>query len=358
MRILFATGGTGGHIYPAIALAKKLAENNEILFVGSSNRMEKDIVPENGFPFKSIKIESYEGSLFARGKALASILTSYQQAKKIVKEFKPDLIIGFGGYVSLPLVKAGQSLKIKTIIHEQNSVLGKTNKAVLSKVDGIIVCYENLLKEYPNTNMRLLGNPRASEIRNSFDKKYYDSLKLSKDKKKVLIVMGSQGSRTLSLKMIQFLNQANPKYEYLFVLGKRDYALFKDKITNSNVHVYQYLDQGKILAKMDLIIGRAGATTIAEITALGVASILIPSPYVANNHQFHNAGYLTKRKASIRIREEDVTNGRMNHSLEMILEDENFSQKMKENALLLGTPNAIENIIEFIEEIMYDKSTK
>lgn len=352
MKILFATGGTGGHIYPAIALAKKLVKYNDILFVGSTNRMEKDIVPEHGFRFESIKIEGYEGSFFARLKALFTLSTSYFEAKKIIKKFKPDLIIGFGGYVSLPVIKAGQSMKIKTMIHEQNSILGKTNKAVLSKVDGAVVCYENLLTEYASANMKLLGNPRASEICESFDQAYYDSLQLSKTKKKVLVVMGSQGSRTMSIKMIAFLNQANSKYEYLFVLGKRDYQLFKDKIKNPSVKVYEYLDQGKILAKMDLIIGRAGATTIAEITTLGVPSILIPSPYVANNHQFHNAGYLTKRKASIRIREDDVTNERMNDSLAMILEDDSFAQAMKKNALLLGSKNAITNIICFIEEIM------
>ncbi len=352
MKILFATGGTGGHIYPAIALANRLKKEHQILFVGTDNRMEHTIIPQHGFDFKSIHIESYEGSIISRIKALATVGTSYFEAKKIVKQYKPDLIIGFGGYVSLPLLMVGKRLKIKTLVHEQNSVMGQTNKMMYKDVDGVIVCYKNLLETYPDKKVRLLGNPRSSEILESFDQKYFDSLNLDKNKKKVLIVMGSQGSVTMNHKLVGFLNQVSDEYEYLFVIGKRDYSLFKDKITNPNIKVYDYLEQGKILAKIDLIIARAGATTVSEITALGIPSILIPSPYVAHNHQYFNARELIKEKASILMQESDFTAQRLEHSISHILEDENFYQTLSKNALKLGTPNAIEDIIHFIGEIM------
>lgn len=352
MKIILATGGTGGHIYPALSLAQFLKEKHEILFVGSEERMEKTLIPEYGYAFKSIKVNSYEGNVFDRIKALVSVSSSYFSAKKIIKKFQPDLIIGFGGYVSLPVLLAGQHLKIKTMIHEQNSVMGKTNKIVYDKVDGVIVCYKNLLSEYPDAKVRLLGNPRATEILNSFDPTYYQSLKLDKNKKKVLFVMGSQGSVTMSHKIIDFLNQADPQYEYLYVLGKRDYLDFKDKIVNEKVHVYDYLDLGKILQEIDLIVARAGATTVAEITSLGKASILIPSPFVAHNHQNINANALIKEKASVRIREEDVSIERLNHSISQILENTEFKNTLESNALKLGTPNAIFDIIDFVEEIL------
>lgn len=355
MNIIFATGGTGGHIYPAIALANKLKENHNILFVGSEDRMEKTIVPENGFKFKSIHIESYEGSVISRAKALVTVGTSYFESRKIIKQFKPDLIIGFGGYVSLPLIMAGNKLKVKTIIHEQNSVMGQTNKMVYKDVDGVIICYKNLMNTYHDSKVRLLGNPRASEILTSFDQVYYDSLQLDPKRKKILIVMGSQGSLTMNYKMVEFLNQAGNEYQYLFVIGKRDYPIFKDKITNPNVKVFDYLDQGKILAKMDLIIARAGATTVSEITSLGIASILIPSPYVAHNHQFFNAIALTQEKASILMQEADFTNQRLVHSIAHILEDENFHSTLSSNAKKMGTPHAIDDIVNFIEEVMNGK---
>lgn len=354
MRIIFATGGTGGHIYPAIALANHLKANHDILFIGSDNRMEHVIIPQSGFDFKSIRIDSYEGSIISRVKALTTVGTSYFEAKKIIRSFKPDLIIGFGGYVSLPVLMVAKRLKIKTLIHEQNSIMGQTNKMMYKDVDGVVVCYKSLLEQYPNPKVRLLGNPRASEIITSFDQKYYDSLKLDSNKKKILIVMGSQGSVTMNHKLVSFLNQANDKYEYLFVIGKRDYSVFKDKIKNPNIRVYDYLEQGKILAKMDLIIARAGATTVSEITALGVPSILIPSPYVAYNHQYFNAKELIKEKASILMPENDFTAQRLEHSISHILEDENFYKTLSNNALKLGTPNAIEEIMAYIEEITHE----
>ena len=169
MRILFATGGTGGHIYPALALAKRLQHKHEILFVGSDDRMEKTIIPQHGFAFEAMKITSYEGNVIQRIQALTSVAKCMVVARKIIKQFKPDLVMGFGGYISLPLLLVAQKMNIKTMIHEQNSIMGKTNQLVYKKTDGVIVCYKNLLNEYKDAKVRLLGNPRASEIITAYD---------------------------------------------------------------------------------------------------------------------------------------------------------------------------------------------
>lgn len=355
MRLIIATGGTGGHIYPALALAdaaKQRYKDIEILFIGNDNRMETEIVPKHGYAFKGIHASGLAGSVFDKIKAVLQLFSARAAAKKILKEFKPDMVIGFGGYVSAPVLLAAHSLGIKTMMHEQNSIVGKSNLLLKDKVDGIVICYEKCFDELPKQKTRLLGNPRSSLANEStFNETYFNSLNLPEDKPIVLIVMGSLGSTSINEIMVDALKGIED-VTFLYVSGKANYEETKQRFTQENVHVIDYVDQLGILRKIDLLICRAGATTAAEITALGVPTILIPSPYVANNHQFYNASVLVENKCAFMIEEKDLNREILHDKIEMIIHNQKLMDEMKENALRISFPNASNDILDFVDEIV------
>lgn len=355
MRLMIATGGTGGHIYPALALAdaaKKRYKDIEILFVGNDNRMETVIVPQHGYAFKGIKASGLAGSIIDKIKAVMQLFSARTQAKKIIKEFKPDMVIGFGGYVSAPVLLAAHSLGIKTMIHEQNSIVGKANLLLKDKVDGIVICYDKCFETFGHEKCKLLGNPRSSlAVEKEFNKPYFDSLGLPEDKPIVLIVMGSLGSTSVNEIMVEALKGIDD-VTFLYVSGKQSYEETKKRFTQPNVHVVDYVDQLGILKRIDLLVCRAGATTAAEITALGVPSILIPSPYVANNHQFYNANVLVENKCAFMIEEKDLNKDVLYDKINMIIHNQKLMDEMKENALRISFPNASDDILDYMEKIV------
>lgn len=355
MKLMIATGGTGGHIYPALALAdaaKNRYKDIDILFIGNDNRMETEIVPKHGYAFKGIRASGLAGSVFDKIKAVLQLFSARIQAKKIIKEFKPDCVIGFGGYVSAPVLLAAQSLGIKTMIHEQNSIVGKANLLLKDKVDGIVICYDKCFDELPKNKTRLLGNPRSTlAIENEFNKSYFDSLNLPIDKPIVLIVMGSLGSTSVNEIMVDALKGIED-VTFLYVSGKANYEETKKKFNQDNVFVVDYIDQLGILKRIDLMICRAGATTAAEITALGVPTILIPSPYVANNHQFYNASVLVDQKCAFMIEEKELNKEVLHDKIEMIVHNKKLMNEMRQNALRISFPNASDDILNFMEEIV------
>lgn len=346
MRIVIATGGTGGHIFPALSYAKKMKQlGYEITFIGSKNRLESQLVPQNGFELITIETYGFEGTMLEKSKSIISLFQVKSEIKKIFNQLKPILVVGFGGYVSfMPLVIA-RTMGIKTLIHEQNSIFGKANRLLLPLVDKVLICYEVLQKGLYKNKMVLTGNPRASEVLNSYDEAYYQDLKLDADKKKVLIVMGSQGSYTVNQKMVDILNRLSDKYQYIYISGQRDYKDTVSKVNNPSVKVLAFVDQSKILVKMNLIICRAGATTLAEINAIGIPSIIIPSPFVANNHQYYNARYLVNNHAAILINEVDLNLARIQKSIKLILDDDDFSKLLANNSLKLSFPMALDKMV-------------
>lgn len=355
MRMLIATGGTGGHIYPAIALAdaaKKHYKDIEILFVGNDDRMEAKEIPAQGYAFKGLHASGLSGTMFQKVKALVLMASSYQKAQRIIKAFEPDIVIGFGGYVSAPVMLAAHRRHVTTMIHEQNSVVGMSNKMVADKMDSIVICYEKCYEEFGHQKTRLLGNPRATNaVQARFDKKYYESLGLSMKKPLILVVMGSLGSTSVNAIMKDVLPQISHEYQILFVTGKNNYEDMKQQIHEEHIVVVDYVRQLAIMEKVDLIICRAGATTAAEITALGTPSILIPSPYVAHNHQFYNASVLVDQKAAFMIEEKDVNADSLKKKIELIMTSEKLRQEMREHALALGKPNASEDILNWCDEM-------
>ena len=355
MRLLIATGGTGGHIYPAIALAdaaKKRYDDIDILFVGNDDRMEAKEVPAHGYQFKGLHASGLTGGIVNKMKALLLMAKAYRKALRIIEDFKPDIAIGFGGYVSAPVMLAAHKKHVKTMIHEQNSIVGVSNKMVANYMDAIVICYEKCFEEFGREKTRLLGNPRATNaVQVKFDESYYRSLGLSMDKPLILVVMGSLGSSSINAIMKDVLPKIDNKYQILFVSGKNNYEEMKSVFPQDNIKVVDYVKQLDIIAKVDLIICRAGATTAAEITALGTPSILIPSPYVAHNHQFYNASVLVEKKAAYMIEEKDLNATVLDEKIKLIMDHPAIKEEMHQHALALGKPNASSDILDWCDEM-------
>ena len=354
MKVIISAGGTGGHIYPALAIINKIKEkepNSEFLYIGTHNRMEKDIVPNNGIPFESIEMYGFNRKkLLKNFKTIKCLFSSYKKCKKLVKEFNPDVVIGVGGYVTVPVIVAAKKLGYKTVIHEQNSVPGASNEFLEKKVDKVLVSFKSSIQYFDEYKTEFTGNPCSEDAIKvlPLDK---TELGLSKDKKLVLFVMGSLGSSKINEFLIKTMNLFNNKdYEILFVTGKNDYEeVIKNKFP-SNVKVVPYIDKmTRILKNTDVIVSRAGASTLSEIIALNLPSILIPSPYVPNNHQFKNAMDLVNSDAAVLVEEKDLSGDILVRKIEEILKD---SERYKNNLKTLSIPNSAEKIYTNIKELV------
>ncbi len=356
MRVIISAGGTGGHIYPALAILNKIKEkepNSEFLYIGTHNRMEKDIVPSRGIPYESIEIYGFSKSFFKNFKTVGCIFKSYKKCKKLIREFNPDVVIGVGGYVTSPVIFAAKKLGYKTVIHEQNSFPGKSNQFLSKYSDLICVSFKSTIKSFPSYKTVLTGNPCSEDaLKNSpVSKKNFG---LDENKKLVLIVMGSLGSSRVNDYIISSMNSfKDSNYEVLFVTGKSSYD---DVIKNSfpsNVHVVPYVDgMTGLMKNTDLIVSRAGASTISEIVALGIPSILIPSPYVANNHQYKNAMDLVGIGAACIIEEKDLKDDILVRKIDEILNNSDEIDNIKKNLQSLAVDNSASLIYDNIKELV------
>lgn len=357
MRVIISAGGTGGHIYPALAIVNKIKQmepNSEFLYIGTHNRMEKDIVPAAGIPFKSIKVYGFNRKkIFTNFKTIHYLLKNKSVCKKIIKEFNPDVVIGVGGYVTVPVLSEAYKLGYKTVIHEQNSVPGKANK-VLSQIASIVcVSLKDSINYFPKNKTVFTGNP-VSE--NALEAKPVakKELGLSDDKKLVLFVMGSLGAKTVNDIIVDSFNKlAKEDYEVLFITGKNDYDnVIKNDIPKS-IHVYPYIDGlSGVLKKTDLIVTRAGASTISEIIALRVPSILIPSPYVPDDHQTKNAKSLVKEHAAFLLPEKELSVDSLVTNINGIINDYKKINEMKNNLQKLDISNSATKIYEEIKKLV------
>lgn len=356
MRVCIATGGTGGHIYPAVSLARAFMDHDastEVLFIGNNDRMEATEIPALGFRFVGLPAKGFNGSLIKKFEALYALFASQKKAKVILREFKPDAVIGFGGYVSVPVLRAAHSDKIWTMIHEQNSFAGKANRLLAKTADAIVVSYPENLTQFPLNKTQLLGNPRTYEIKRAVhDDSLITQLGLSLAEPTVLIVMGSLGSETINALMSVALEMMKHKdYQIIYVTGKKHYdAFITSNDEDENIKIIPYIDQLSMMNQIDLLVTRGGATTAAEITALGVASIIIPSPFVPNNHQVLNAKSLADSGGCIMIEESELTPYKIVNQIEELLEDYVRLESMKKAALKLGKPNAAEDMIEWVNK--------
>lgn len=355
MKYIISAGGTGGHIYPALSIINKIKENDkkaEIIYIGTTDRMEKDIVPNLGIEYIGINISGLSKNIKKLFKFFTGTVFGMKKCQKIMKKFKPDIVIGVGGYVTFPVVLAAKKQNVKVILHEQNSIPGKANKFLSKYADTICVSMESSKKYFDHENIVLTGNPRSEDILRvkKGNKKDYD---LSVSKKLVLITMGSLGAGTINKKIALLINEfENKNYEVLLVTGKNNYDEVASTKLPKNVKLTPYIENmGEVLKFTDLIVTRAGATIIAEITALGIPSIIIPSPYVANNHQVINGRGLEEREAAFVIEEKDFEKDLFISKIDEILNDNKIYKKMSENSKKFGVTDSSTRIYNEIERL-------
>ncbi|MDP4163934.1 MAG: undecaprenyldiphospho-muramoylpentapeptide beta-N-acetylglucosaminyltransferase [Bacillota bacterium] len=365
MKIAISGGGTGGHIYPALALVREIqkeAGNHEFLYIGTQNGLESSLVPAENIPFKSIHITGFKRKISLDNvKTIFRFLKGVRDSKEYLKEFKPDVVIGTGGYVCGPVVYAAAKLGIPTVIHEQNSVPGLTNKFLSRYVNKIAVCFKEAADYFPNDKVIFTGNPRASEVRGKDGIRGRLSAGLKTNSPAVLIFGGSRGARPINDAVIKSLSELGKKpYQILYVTGEAHFENVKkevDLIGNpQNVVIQPFIhNMPEVLAGVDLVVSRAGATTLAEVTSLGIPSILIPSPYVTNNHQEKNARSLSDEGAAVLLLEKDLNSKTLIHSIDEILLDKEKQSAMKKKALKLGVPDSATKLYKLMKQLAASK---
>ncbi|MFC4651584.1 undecaprenyldiphospho-muramoylpentapeptide beta-N-acetylglucosaminyltransferase [Lactococcus nasutitermitis] len=362
MRIIVTGGGTGGHIYPALAFIhylRSVEPDSEVLYVGTKRGLENKIVPAAGLDFKTVDVQGFRRSLSLDNfRTVTKFISSTREAKKIIKEFQPDVVLGTGGYVAGPVLYAAAQLKIPTLIHEQNSIPGITNKFLSKRVKQIAVAFEAAKPFFPAEKTVFTGNPRAQEVASLqasdvLEKEY----QLQADKKTVVIFGGSRGAMTINEAFKQALPEfAKQDYQVVYASGQiyfdEDKEIFAKYENTGNIAIRPYISNMlEVLASSDLILCRAGATTIAEVTALGLPTIFVPSPNVTANHQTKNAQALVDKGAAKLIPDRELTGELMLQTISEIFENEEAYQTMAANSLTAGVPDASDKLYKLVKEI-------
>ena len=357
MRVVIAAGGTGGHIYPAIAIINKIKEkekDSEFLYIGTTDRMENNIIPKLGIPFVGIEMVGLNRkNLFKNFEVLKKFKNAINKAYVEIEKFKPDVVIGAGGYITAPVLYAAHKLKVPTLIHEQNSIPGLSNKFIGKFADRICVSLPNSLNLFPKKKVVYTGNPRSEEIIN-VKKKSKRDLGFDKDKKLVVVVMGSLGSTTMTTKIKELIPGFNNKYyQVLVITGKNYFDDYKELKVSDNVKIVPFMeDLINLLKDSDLIVSRAGASTIAEITAIGLPAILVPSPYVTNNHQYKNAKELEDIGACKIVSEEEFSKDKIINEIDKLFDNIDLYNEMSNKSRSLGIDDSSTRIYEEIRKII------
>ncbi|OEH91169.1 undecaprenyldiphospho-muramoylpentapeptide beta-N-acetylglucosaminyltransferase [Bacillus solimangrovi] len=362
MKVVVSGGGTGGHIYPALAFIRELQKHDqhaEVLYIGTEKGLESRIIGKEDIPFKTIEISGFKRSLsFENVRTVMRFISGTKKSRQYLKEFQPDVVLGTGGYVCGPVVYAATQLKIPTVVHEQNSVPGLTNKFLSRYVDKVALSFNEAGSFFPQQKTLLTGNPRASEVSSQHNDRAKKELGLDVNKPVVLIVGGSRGARPINDAFLKALNEVGKRdYQVLYITGDVHYdeVMKAVKLSNNpkNVVIKPFVyNMPEILGSMDCIVARAGATTLAEITALGLPSILIPSPYVTNNHQEKNARALSDHDAAILRLEQDLNSEQLLADIDKIMLDKDYRFKMSEKSRELGMPNAAMNLYTCMSELI------
>ncbi len=365
MRVLLTGGGTAGHINPAIAIANYIKEkepDSEFLFVGTERGLEKTLVPKSGYDIKFIDVMGLKRSLSIENfKVFINYIKSTGVAKRIIKEFRPDVVIGTGGYVCAPVVKAAAKLKIPTLIHEQNVFPGLAIKMLSQKADITAISFEETRNMMTAKKMVLTGNPLRPDLFAVHDIDVVRAQFGFDEKPIVLMFGGSLGAEKMNEALVEMVNEGYVKnFNLIASTGERHFDGIMedikkktdiDKIKNIKVVPYIY-NMEELFFAADVVVGRAGAITISEITALGKAAVLIPSPYVAHNHQEHNARYLEKNGAAKVVLENEVNGKRISDEIFSIIEDKEILAKMQSDSKKIGIADACDTIYKYIKEII------
>ena len=371
MKVLLAGGGTAGHINPAIAIAGYIKEKEpdaEFLFIGNRDGMEQRLVSQAGFPIESVVISGFKRSFAPKDiihnvKTVGYSFSSRSKAKKIIKEFDPDICIGTGGYVSGPVILAACDLGYKAVIHEQNAYPGVTNKMLAKSVSRVMLANEDARSRFTDkAKFVLTGNPIRPEILATKHDDAKARLGLDDSRPVILSFGGSLGAKCINEAMAELIARSakDGKYYHIHGYGQqgkwmpdllREKGVDPDKC--GNIDVRQYIDNmSDCLAACDLVISRAGAITLSEIQAKGRPAVLIPSPYVAENHQFHNAMSMVNKRAAMLIEEKDLTGEKLMQTVDSMLTDPEVLKEYRNNAQSLAITDANERIYQTVKEVL------
>ncbi len=353
-KVLIAAGGTGGHIVPAVSLAdilKKQKPDTEIVFFGSSNRMEATVIPEAGYRFFGVRMSGMNSGLKSKIKSAVSLIKAQRACMQLLKKEKPDIVVAFGNYISVPIAQAARRLHIPVMLHEQNSFAGKANRFLASLADAIVCCYESNLTQFPAAKCRVYGNPAATVAKEAaFDADEVRKIGLDPEKPFAVFMMGSLGSSSVSQIIDEACSLFDDSYQIIIAAGRDNDYTFKTQ-NDERIRIVPYVNGRSMLKGCTLAVTRAGATTIAEIGAIGTASILIPSPNVANNHQFYNAKELADADAAIMIEEKDLNAQMLAETINGLMKNEEKLQSLRNNAAKLGKADAAYRMIDLMEEL-------
>jgi UDP-N-acetylglucosamine--N-acetylmuramyl-(pentapeptide) pyrophosphoryl-undecaprenol N-acetylglucosamine transferase len=339
MKVMIAAGGTGGHIVPAVSLADILMKekpDTKIYFFGSSNRMEATVIPEAGYRFYGVQMTGMTSGVSAKLKSAYSLVKARRACQHLLELQKPDILVAFGNYISVPIVGEAKKMGIPVILHEQNSFAGKANRFLSGKADAIVCCYESNLEQFPKEKCRVYGNPAATlAAEAAFDKEEIRRIGLDPEKPFVVFMMGSLGSSSVSEVIDEACEMFDSTYQIVIAAGKDNDYEFKTKDTG-RIKIVPFVNGRSMLKGCALAVTRAGATTMAEIGAIGTCSILIPSPNVANNHQVYNAKELADIGGAIMIEEKDLTAAKLAETVNWLMSDETERMRIRENARKAG----------------------
>ena len=373
IRVVISGGGTGGHIFPALSIANKLRELNpetEILFVGAEGRMEMTKVPEAGYRIVALPIAGLQRKLSLSNLKLPyKVIKSIAEARRIIREFRPDIAVGVGGYASAPLLWAAQRMGVPTLIQEQNGFAGLTNRILGKKADCICVAYGGMERFFPAGRIVMTGNPIRSAMRPATPQMKEEGLKfyrLSPERKHLLIIGGSLGSGTLNRSVMKWISDGCPGGENLEVLWQCG-KYYKKSVDEFMKKAEAEGLGGKALAgvrpmdfigRMDLayavadaVVSRSGASSVSELCACGKAAIFVPSPNVAEDHQTHNAMALVNKGAGMIVRDSEAPEKLMATACALLDEPQKIKE-MEANALKLALPDAAQSIADEIYKIL------
>lgn len=380
MRVLVSGGGTGGHINPALAIADKIKSMDKdavIEYVGTPAGMENILVPKAGYKIHHVKVKGFKRKLTLENfDAAIKAVTSVMEAKKIIREFKPDIVIGTGGYVSWPVLKAASKMGVPTCIHEQNAFPGVTTKALSKYVDKVMISFEESRPYFTcdEKKLVLVGNPVSKKMLKADKEKARQALGIADGEKVVLSAGGSLGAMALNENVFELIkNYSLPQNIYHFhATGKAGWEEQREKYVSTlgfekvddetlkkgNVTVCKYIyNMHELLAACDVEICRAGAMTLSELAVLGKAAVIIPSPYVTNNHQFKNAKVLCDKDAATMIEEKDLTGEKLTETVKELVENNEKRRLMENNVREFAVTDTLDRIYKIVTEIL-DKSRK
>lgn len=358
-KFILSGGGTGGHIYPAVAIANELKNrfpDAEILFVGAKDKMEMQKVPQAGYKIEGLWIAGLQRKLTMQNAMFPlKLVSSLWKSRQIVKDFKPDVVIGTGGFASGPLLQIANSLNIPTVIQEQNSYPGITNKLLSKKANAICVAYDNLERFFPKEKIIFTGNPVRQDLLDIENKKQEGILyfKLNANKKILLILGGSLGARRVNQlieKELDFLLSTG--VQIYWQCGKLYFEEYKKYNDKENVQVVSFIDRMDLIyAATDFVISRAGASSVSELCLVGKPTIFIPSPNVAEDHQTKNAKAIVDKNGAILLKESELKE-KFESTFSDLISNEKFQKELSQNIKSLAKPSATKDIVEEIIKLI------